>query len=91
MSPDRPLRGRWQAGQVSTSEKWAGVRKPSCKNRCREAGGAACRGLWRGPGSGGLVQGPEEVSSLQKRGAAWHRQVHLTVISGQFGQQVRFD
>lgn len=88
MPPDRPLRGRWQAGQVSTSEKWAGVRKPSCKNRCREAGGAACRGPvggW-GPGSGGLVQGPEEVSSLQKRGAAWHGQVHLTVISGQFGK-----
>lgn len=41
-----------------------------------------------GPGSGGLVQGSEEVPSLEERGASWDRNVHLTVISGQFRQQV---
>lgn len=41
-----------------------------------------------GPGSGGLVQGSEEVPSLEERGASWDRNVHLTVISGQFWQQV---
>lgn len=41
-----------------------------------------------GSGSGGLVQGSEKVPSLQECGASWDRDVHLTVISGQFGQQV---
>lgn len=46
--------------------------------------------LEEGPGSGALVQGSEKVPSLQERGASWYRNVHLTVISGQFGQQVGF-
>lgn len=41
-----------------------------------------------GSSSSGLVQGSEEVSSLQERVASWYRNVHLTVISGQFRQQV---
>lgn len=44
--------------------------------------------LAEGPGSGALVQGSEQVPSLQERRASWYRNVHLTVISGQFGQQV---
>lgn len=45
----------------------------------------------RGPGSGGLVQSSEKVSPLQECGASRHGDVHLTVISGQFRQQVRLE
>lgn len=41
-----------------------------------------------GSDSGGLVQGSEEVPSLQERGASWYGNIHLTIVSGQFGQQV---
>lgn len=47
--------------------------------------------LAEGPGSGGLIQGSEKVSPLQECGTSRHRDVHLTVISGQFRQQVRLE
>lgn len=40
--------------------------------------------------SGCLVQRSEQFTALQKRRAAQNRDVHLTVISCQLGQQVRF-
>lgn len=40
--------------------------------------------------SGCLVQCSEQFTALQKRRAAQNRDVHLTVISCQLGQQVGF-
>lgn len=40
--------------------------------------------------SSGLVKSLKQVTTLQKCRTAHHRDVNLTVISGQFWQQIRF-